>query len=96
MVIGILQIELRIGDAASLKDKRRVVSSLKDRLHREHLVAVAETDRLDAHQTAVMGIVAVSNEAPHVQGVLSRIVDQLRVNRRFDLTDHAIEILSGF
>jgi len=96
MVIGILQIELYIGDAASLKDKRRVVSSLKDRLHRDHLVAVAETDKLDKHQTAVMGIVAVSNQTPHVQGTLSRIVDQLKINRQFVLSDHAIEILSGY
>ena len=95
MVIGILQVELYIGDAVSLKDKRRVVSSLKDRLHREHLVAVAEVDKLDKHQTAVIGIVAVSNQTPHVQGMLSRIVDQLRANGRFVLTDHAMEILSG-
>lgn len=96
MVIGILQVELHIGDAVSLKDKRRVVASLKDHLHRDHLVAVAEVDRMDAHQTAVMGIVAVSNQTPHVQGTLSRIVDQLRQNRRFVLSDHRIEILSGY
>ncbi len=95
MVIGLLQFELLIGDARSLKDKRRVVSSLKDRLHREHLVAVAEVDRLDAHQHAVLGLATVSNDVPHVQGMLDRIVEQLRLDRRFVLSDHATEILTG-
>ncbi len=95
MVVGILQVELWIGDARSLKDKRRVVQSLKDRLHREHQVAVAEVGRNDVHQVAMLGIAAVSNAPPHVQGLLDRIVDQLRANGRFVLNDHRIEILSG-
>jgi hypothetical protein len=95
MVIGILQVELLIGDARSLKDKRRVIASIKDRLHREHLVAVAEVDRQDAHQVAVLGMAAVSNEVPHVQGVLDRIVNQLRTNGRVVVNDHAVEILTG-
>ena len=95
MVVGLLQVELMIGDAVSLKDKRRVVRSVKDRLHREHLVAVAEVDRLDAHQVAVLGIAAVSNSVSHVQGALDRIVEQLRGNGRFVLNDPAVEILTG-
>jgi len=95
MVIGVLQVELLIGDAQSLKDKRRVVQSLKDRLHREHMVAVAEVARNDAHQVAILGIATVSNSPPHAQGMLDRIVDQLRANGRFVLNDHAIEIISG-
>jgi len=95
MIVGLLQIELVIGDARSLKDKRRVVNSVKDRLHREHLVAVAEVDRMDAHQHAVLGIAAVGNQTPYVQGMLDRIVNQLRVDAPFVLSDHAIEILTG-
>ncbi len=41
--VGILQFELLIRQRRSLKDKRRVVRSVRDRLHREHLVSVAET-----------------------------------------------------
>lgn len=95
MVVGLLQVELVIGDARSLKDKRRVVNSVKDRLHREHLVAVAEVDRLDAHQHAVLGVAAVGNQVAYLQGVLDRIVNQLRLDGRFILNDHQIEILSG-
>jgi len=95
MVIGVLQVEMVITHAQSLKDKRRVVSSLKDRLHREHLVAVAEVDKLDAHQVAVLGIVTVSNSAAHAQGTLSRIVDGLRNERDSVLGSQQIEILNG-
>jgi len=95
MIIGVLQVELLIGDAMSLKDKRRVVSSLKDRLHRLHNVAVAEVDQLDAMRTAILGIVVPSNNTRHVQGMLSRIVDQLRNDRRFVLNDYQTEIIAG-
>ena len=95
MVIGVLQVELLIQDALSLKDKRRVVSSVKDRLHREHLVAVAEVDGLDKRQLAVLGIVTVSNSTRYAQGVLSRILDQLRSQKRFVLNDHHTEILTA-
>ena len=95
MVIGILQVELLIGEAASLKDKRRVVMSLKDRLHRDHAVAVAEVDQQEKHQIAVLGIVNVSNSVPHTQSVLDKIVSQLRQGRDFVLNDQRQEILSG-
>ena len=95
MKIGILQVELFISDAASLKDKRRVVNSLKDKIHREHLVAVAEVDALDKHQRAILGIAAVSNDARHLQGMLDRMIDGLKRDTRFVLSDYATEVISG-
>ncbi|GAB4190160.1 MAG: DUF503 domain-containing protein [Phycisphaeraceae bacterium] len=95
MVIGILQVELTIDGAESLKDKRRVVSSLKNRLHREYQVSVAEVASHDLHRTATLGMVVVSNEVPHCQKMLDGILNKLRFGRGFVLTDHKIEILSG-
>ncbi|MEX0653999.1 MAG: DUF503 domain-containing protein [Phycisphaeraceae bacterium] len=95
MVVGLLQIELSIEGAMSLKDKRRVVLSLKDRLHREHQVSVAEVDMQDVHRTAVLGIAMVSTSVPHCQSMLDRIVDKLRLGRDYVLSDHKLEILSG-
>ncbi len=96
MVIGVLQVELLIGDAMNLKDKRRVLSSLKDQLHNRYMVAVAEVDAMDKHQRAVLGITTVSNAADHAQSVLSKIVDVLRADRRAQLHDHQVEILTGY
>jgi hypothetical protein len=95
MVIGVLQVELFIGHARSLKDKRSVVASVKDHLAREFQVAVAEVAQQDAHQTAVLGIATVSSSAAHAQGTLSRILDDLRLNRRAVLGEHRTEIISG-
>ena len=95
MVVGILQVELMIAQSNSLKDKRRVVASLKDRLHREHQVSVAEVDSLDQVNLAVLGITLASNSVPHCQGVFSRIVDRLRLDRDCVLADHRTEILTG-
>jgi len=78
MVIGVLQIELLIPQALSLKDKRRVVKSLKDRLHREHLVAVAEVGAQELLNVAVLAVAAVSADGPQVGRTLDAIDARLR------------------
>ena len=95
MVVGILQVELRMDHARSLKQKRRVVASLKDRLHREHLVSVAEVEAQDVHDLALLGIVLVSNHVPHCQSVLDRVLAKIRQHRDCVLSDHTMEILTG-
>lgn len=95
MVVGILQVELEIAGAVSLKDKRRVVSSLKDRLHREHQVSVAEVDLQDDCRRAILGIAIAHSDARQCQSIISRILDKLRVERDCVLSDHTCEILPG-
>ena len=95
MVIGVLQVQLAIDWAQSRKDKRRVVSSLKDRLHREHQVSVAEVGMLDCHQTAILGIAVASNNAARCQSVLDHVLNKIRYNRQCVLSDHATEIISA-
>jgi uncharacterized protein YlxP (DUF503 family) len=95
MVVGILQVELMIAQSYSLKDKRRVVASIKDRLHREHQVSVAEVDRLDDPGVAVLGITLASGSVPHCQSMLDRIVERLRLERDCVLADHSTQVLTG-
>ena len=95
MVIGVLQVELVIPGAQSLKDKRRVVLSVKDRMHREHQVSVAEVDGQDDCRRAVLGIAMASADTSYCQSVLSRIVDKLRLEKDCVLSDHRQEILTG-
>jgi len=78
MVVGVLRITLHIPWAGSLKDKRSVVKSAKDRLHREHLVAVAEVDRHDAPTAAVIAVAACGAEGRCVAQTLDRVTDKLR------------------
>ena len=95
MVIGVLQIELVIDDSRSLKDKRRVVSSLKDRLHRHHMVSVAEVDQQDDVRTAVLGITLASNSPQHCQRTLDKMLDWIRAGRGYYLHDHDVQVLTG-
>lgn len=94
MVIGVLQFELLIPGASSLKDKRRVVRSVKDRLHREHLVSVAEVGMLDRLDVAVLGLAAVGGDGDRIGRVLDTITAKLRSNRDAELGDCYREVLS--
>jgi uncharacterized protein YlxP (DUF503 family) len=79
--------------AVSLKDKRRVIKSIKDRLANGHNVSVAEVDALDSHQRSVLGIAMVANESRFVESCLHKIVDQLRMSRDASLIDYRIELV---
>jgi uncharacterized protein YlxP (DUF503 family) len=93
MTIGVLQLELGIGDAMSLKDKRRVIKSLKDRLAHANNVSVAEVGALDEHRRSIIAVAMVANDRRYVEGALSRIVDFVRSVGNVDLTDYQIELL---
>lgn len=93
MIVGVLQIELEIPEAQSLKDKRRVVKSLKDRIANGHNVSIAEVGALDAHQRSILGIAMVANDKAYVEGGLSKIVDLVRLVPQANLLDYQIEFL---
>jgi uncharacterized protein YlxP (DUF503 family) len=93
MVIGVLQLELGVGDAMSLKDKRRVILSLKDRLAHGHNVSVAEVGAQDEHRRAILGLVMAGSDSRYVEGALSKIVDFVRGVPQVDLLDYQIEML---
>jgi uncharacterized protein YlxP (DUF503 family) len=93
MTIGVLQLELSIGDAMSLKDKRRVVKSLKDRIAHGHNVSIAEVGALDEHRRSILGIAMVANDRAYVEGALSKLVDFVRSVGNLDLVDYQIELL---
>jgi hypothetical protein len=76
MPVGLLTLELHIPDAQSLKDKRQVIRSLKDKLRREFNVAVAELDHHDLWQRSVVGVVTLANEERFVQESLQRVLDE--------------------
>ncbi|MBC7788476.1 MAG: DUF503 domain-containing protein [Anaerolineae bacterium] len=73
MVIGVLSWELHIPGAGSLKEKRSVVKSLKDRLHNEFNVSVAETGHHDVWQRAEVTACVVSYERRHAESVVSAV-----------------------
>ena len=93
MTIGVLQLEIEIPDAMSLKDKRRVVKSLKDRIAHAHNVSIAEVGALDEHRRSIIAIAMVSNDTRYVESQLSKLVDFVRLNPQASLSDYQIEFL---
>jgi len=93
MTIGVLQLELNIGDAMSLKDKRRIILSLKDRIAHGHNVSIAEVGALDEHRRSILGLAIVSNDKQYVEGALSKLVDFVRTVPSVVLVDYQIELL---
>ncbi|MEM9084282.1 MAG: DUF503 domain-containing protein [Planctomycetota bacterium] len=95
MFIGILQFELSMPWSRSLKDKRSVVKSLKDRLHREHMVSIAEVAFEEIHNRAVLGVVMTSNSGRRCGAVIDRIVEKVSHLPDAELVDVQREIIRG-
>jgi uncharacterized protein len=69
-VVGVMTWELHLDACRSLKDKRHVLKSLKDRLHHRFNVSAAETAHHDLWQRAELTVCVVSNERAHAERVL--------------------------
>jgi len=92
MVVGVVRVELYLPAAASLKDKRSVLKSLKDRLHGRFNIAVAELDPSEKWQRASLGLSTVGDDREYVEGCLrlavgwmedTRLVEVIRVEQEF-------------
>ena len=93
MVVGILRIKLLLRGCHSLKEKRRILRSLKDQIRGKFGVSVAETDSQDSWQTAEIGVAVVGNESPFVYDVLSTISGFARLFRGAEVCDCRTEVI---
>lgn len=93
MPVGLLTLELYIPDAHSLKEKRQVLRSLKDKLRRKFNVAIAELDHQDVWQRSLVGIVTLSNEDRHVQETLQKVLDEADRELGSILIGQAVELI---
>ncbi len=91
MIVGVLRIRALLRAAHSLKEKRQVLRSLKDRLRNTFNVAVAEVDAQDVWQTIEIGVATVGTDTPFVQSVLDNVVNFVRGFHGLELCDHEIE-----
>lgn len=73
MVIGVLTVELFFRGVNSLKDKRKILKSILDKIKARFNVSVAEVDKQDAWQFSVIGITFLSNENGHVYQTLASV-----------------------
>lgn len=93
MIVGVLTVELALFEAQSLKDKRRIIQSLKQRLGNRFHVSVAEVAYGDSPKRCRLGVAMVSNEARAVHATLDKIVDSIRRVAGLTLIDYERELL---
>jgi len=93
MPIGLLTLEIYIPDARSLKDKRQVLRSLKDRLRRQFNIAIAELEGQETWQRAVVGVVTISADTRHLEDSLEKVANESERLLGRDLVGSSLEVL---
>ena len=85
MVVGLLQVEVHVPHAHSLKDKRSVLKSLPDQLRGHFNVAVAELDSNEKWQRATVGVSTLGEDRTYVEGLLRQVTEWLRMTHVVEL-----------
>ena len=93
MLIGTAEIELYLPGVLSLKEKRFIIKSMKDRMRNQFNVSVAEVDFSDKWQRACLGIACVSNDRRFIDSTLTKIMNFIQKDDRVEVINHITEIL---
>ena len=93
VIVGLCTVELFIADSQSLKDKRQVLLSMKDRLQRKFNLSVAEVDGQDLWQKAVLAFACVANDGRYVNQVLDQALNLIRSNPAIEIVQSRVELL---
>jgi len=91
--MGTLTVSLYLPSAQSLKDKRMVLKSLKDRIRGQFNVSIAELDGEDKWQTAICGLVMIGNDQRYLNSTLSHILSFIESNRDLEVSDYEISFI---
>ncbi|HPN33214.1 MAG TPA: DUF503 domain-containing protein [bacterium] len=92
MLVGLYQIELFIPDSGSLKSKRFVLKSLKDKIRAKFNVSVAEVEDNELWQRAVLGVAMVSNERKFIDQVMTQIFNLVEQDDNVEITNQQLEV----
>jgi uncharacterized protein YlxP (DUF503 family) len=98
MPIAYLTLELRIEAAHSLKDKRQVVRSLKDRLRNSFNISIAEIEVTDLWQRATLGVVSISDSRDYLDGLMRNVEREavrLANNNGAEVVDSFVDFLES-
>ena len=91
--VGVLRLALRVPGSRSLKDRRRVVLSLRDRVQARHHASVAEVGHLDAIDRAVLAIGVVGHDSRSVQARLDTIFADIEATADALVDDRSTELM---
>ena len=79
------ELSLRINCSNSLKDKRRVIKSIVDRVRSRYNVSIAEVDTQESLKTITIGMATVSSEYSHAKHCMDDIINFIETSADADL-----------
>lgn len=93
MIVGVLTVDVRLQEAHSLKDKRRVIQGLKERLRNRFNVSVAEVGDADSARRCRLGIALVGGSVRPMHSQLDKLVEVVRRTKGLTLLEYEREFL---
>ena len=85
MIVGVMTVQLHLHGIVSLKDKRKIVKSLIERLKSRFNISISEVNHQDIKTSAMIAIAVVSNDTKFVHQQLDKVIDFMRNDGRFTL-----------
>ncbi len=93
MVLGTLSIKVVMRSSHSLKDKRRIIKSLKDRIRNKFNVSISETGSQDIHKCAEICVAMVGTDRQYVNSTLSSLINFFRFFPQIELIDYELDLM---
>jgi hypothetical protein len=91
MHLAVLTVEIHIPSSLSLKDKRMVVRSIRDRIRKKFNVSVSELEYQDKWQRSVIAFAAVASSRSHLDETMQKIFHNLDQDFQFEIIKHSFE-----
>jgi hypothetical protein len=91
VVVGILSLDLLIPESDSLKDKRRVLNRMLDRLHNDFNVSAAEVGDNDVWRRTQVGVACVANSRAHIESVLQSVRRRVESDPRIEIVHAEVD-----
>jgi len=92
MVVGVLQVAIRLPESQSLKEKRRLVKSLVTRIRNKFNVSISEVDSQDSWQRATVAAAHVGNARAYTNEVLDQVLRFLEDVKKIEVIDSQLEL----
>lgn len=93
MHVGVCTIRFEVAESSSLKEKRQVVQSIKDRVRHRFNVSIAEVGELDSRTRCEMGLACVSNDVRHLNSTLTKVSAYIENEFPISVLDVRLELL---
>ena len=91
MVVGVLTIEILIFSGDSLKEKRFILRSMKDRLKKKFNISIAELNFQEKLRRSEIGIALIGNQMNFVENSLQKIFNYLDNNELYEIINYRFE-----